>query len=164
MNDSPSDPKPVTPSNTARTGAPLPETADDAGSQALADALRSSFAIIRVVMVALVLLFLGSGFFTVGSQEKAVILRFGKPVGAGAQALLGSGAHWAFPYPVDEVVKIPVNQLQSVSSTIGWFATTAAAEASGNEPPPGPSLNPGLDGYVVTGDENIIHVRGNLLY
>ena len=163
MNDSPSDPKPVIPAN-ASTGAPIPETPDDAGSQALADALHSSFAIIRVVMVALVLLFLGSGFFTVGSQEKAVILRFGKPVGEGAQALLGPGAHWAFPYPIDEVVKMPVNQLQSVTSTIGWYATSAANEAAGNEPPPGPSLNPGLDGYVVTGDENIIHVRGTLLY
>src|SRR6267143_7242474 len=121
MNDSPSDPKPVTPSNTARTGAPVPETPDDAGSQALADALRSSFAIIRVVMVILVLLFLGSGFFTVGSQEKAVILRFGKPIGVGAQALLGPGPHWAFPYPIDEVKKIPVNEVQRVSSSIGWY-------------------------------------------
>lgn len=162
MNDSPN-PKPVTPVNAA-TGAPVPETPDDAGSQALADALRSSFAIIRVVMVGLVLVFLGSGFFTVGSQEKAVILRFGKPAGEGAQALLGPGAHWAFPYPIDEVVKIPVNQLQRVTSTIGWYATTAADEASGSEQPPRPSLNPSLDGYVVTGDENIIHVRGALLY
>ena len=163
MNDAPNDPKPVTPVN-ASTGAPVLETPDDAGSQALADALRSSFAIIRVVMVALVLVFLSSGFFTVGSQEKAVILRFGKPVGEGAGSLLGPGAHWAFPYPIDEVVKMPVNQLQGITSTIGWYATTAANEAAGNEPPPGPSLNPGLDGYVVTGDENIIHVRGTLLY
>src|SRR5436309_10638517 len=141
MNDLPNKPKPLTPSNSGGSArSPQP---DDAGSQALADALRSSFAIIRVVMVALVLLFLGSGFFTVGSQEKAVILRFGKPVGEGAQALLGPGAHWAFPYPIDEVVKTPVNQLQGITSTIGWYATTAANEAAGNEPPPGPSLNPG---------------------
>src|SRR5437667_4804681 len=115
MNNSLIDPDPVTPANRPATAEPMPETPDDAGSQALADALRSSFAIIRVVMVLLVLLFLGSGFFTVGSQEKAVILRFGKPVGEGARALLGAGPHWAFPYPIDEVVKIPVNQLQSVN-------------------------------------------------
>ena len=36
----------------------------DAGSQALAEALRSSFAIVKFVMVLLVLLFLASGFFT----------------------------------------------------------------------------------------------------
>ena len=48
----------------------------DAGSQALAEALRGSFAIIKVVMVLLVLLFLASGFFTVGPQERAILLRF----------------------------------------------------------------------------------------
>ena len=64
---------------------------DDAGSQALAEALRSSFAIVKVVMVLMVLAFFGSGFFTVGPQEKAIILRFGKPVGEGQKALLGGG-------------------------------------------------------------------------
>jgi modulator of FtsH protease HflK len=145
-------------------GAPVPETPDDAGSRALADALSSSFAIIRVLMVVLVLLFLFSGFFTVGTQEKAVILRFGKPYGQGEKALLGPGPHWAFPAPIDEVVRIPVGQIQRVSSTIGWYATTAANEAAGGLPPPGPGLDPNTDGYLLTGDENIVHVRGNLLY
>jgi membrane protease subunit HflK len=143
---------------------PIPETPDDPGSQALSDALRSSFKIIRVVMIALLVVFLFSGFFTVGTQEKAVILRFGKPVGTGERALLGPGFHWAFPYPIDEYVKIPVGQLQTVNSSIGWYATSPGAEAAQNEPPPRPSLNPATDGYVLTGDENIIHVRGTLLY
>ena len=76
---------------------PAPVTPDDAGSQALAEALRSSFAIVKVVMVLMVLAFFSSGFFTVGPQEKAVILRFGKPVGEGEKALLSSGLHWSFP-------------------------------------------------------------------
>ena len=53
----------------------------DAGSQALAEALHSSFVIVKVLMVLLVLLFLASGFFTVGPQERAIILRFGKAQG-----------------------------------------------------------------------------------
>jgi hypothetical protein len=52
--------------------------AEDAGTQALAEALRSSFFIVQIIMVALVLVFLGSGFFTVGPQEKAIILRLGQ--------------------------------------------------------------------------------------
>ena len=56
-------------------------------------------------MVLMVLAFFGSGFFTVGPQEKAVILRFGKPVGEGQKALLRPGLHWSFPYPIDEVVQ-----------------------------------------------------------
>ena len=71
-----------------------PETPVDAGSQALAEALRSSFAIVKFVMVALVLVFLGSGFFQVGPQEQAIILCFGKTVVQGKQVLLGSGLHW----------------------------------------------------------------------
>jgi membrane protease subunit HflK len=115
-------------------------------------------------MGALVVVFLFSGFFTVGTQERAIVLRFGKPVGGGDGKLLGPGPHWAFPPPIDEVVKIPIGQVQSVSSTIGWYATTAAAEAAGTEPQPGESLNPARDGYLLTGDVNILHVRATLRY
>jgi modulator of FtsH protease HflK len=81
---------------------PPPETPIDAGSQALSEALRSSFGIIKGIMVLLVIVFLGSGFFTVGPQEQAVIIRLGKPIGEGEKALLGPGLHWALPYPIDE--------------------------------------------------------------
>lgn len=50
-----------------------PEVSDDANSQALSDALRSSFVIVKVVMVLLVLAFLSTGMVTVGPQEKAMI-------------------------------------------------------------------------------------------
>jgi membrane protease subunit HflK len=145
-------------------GAPLSETPEDAGSQALAESLRSSFAIVKVVMWALVIVFLSSGFFTVGPQEKAVILRFGKPVGEGSKALLGAGLHWSFPYPIDDVVKIPISEIQSVTSTIGWYNVTPEQELSGNEPMVGPSLNPMVDGYLLTADANIIHSRATLYY
>jgi modulator of FtsH protease HflK len=55
----------------------------DAGSQALAEALRSSFAIVKIVMVLMVWIFFRFGIFPGRPQEKAVILRFGKPVGEG---------------------------------------------------------------------------------
>ena len=141
-----------------------PVTPDDAGSQALAEALRSSFAIVKVAMVLMVLAFFGSGFFTVGPQEKAVILRFGKPVGEGQKALLTSGLHWSLPYPIDEVVKIPITEQQIVQSTVGWYATTPEAELSGEEMPAGASLNPAIDGYAITADRNIIHTRATLRY
>ncbi len=143
---------------------PRPETPDDAGSQALAEALRSSFAIVQFVMVALVIVFLGSGFFTVGPQEKAVILRFGRPVGEGEKALLGPGLHWSFPYPIDEIVRIPISEIQNVTTTIGWYAVTPEQELSGNLPPAGPSLNPAVEGYLITGDANIIQSRVTLYY
>jgi membrane protease subunit HflK len=141
-----------------------PVTPDDAGSQALAEALRSSFTIVKFVMAALVVVFLASGLFQVGPQEKAVILRFGKPVGHEQEALLGPGLHWSFPYPIDEVVRIPITEIQKVSSTIGWYYLTPEQEAAGITPSPGVSLVPGKDGYVITADRNIIHTRATLFY
>ena len=140
------------------------ETPVDAGSQALAEALRSSFAIVRFVMFLLVLVFLGSGFFKVEPNEQALVLRFGKPRGEGAKALLGPGLHWSFPYPIDEIQKVSVTAVQRVDSSVGWWATTAAQEAAGTEPPPGPDLNPAVDGYTLTADANIIHTRATLYY
>jgi len=146
-------------------GHPVPPvTADDTGSQALAEALRSSFAIVKVAMLLMVLAFFGSGFFQVGPQEKAVILRLGRPVGEGKNILLGPGLHWSFPYPIDEVVKIPITEIQKVSSSVGWYATTPEQELSGEELPAGPSLNPAVDGYAITADRNIIHTRATLYY
>jgi len=143
---------------------PVPVTPEDAGSQALAEALHSSFAIVKVVMVLMVLAFFSSGFFTVGPQEKAVILRFGRPVGEVDKILLNSGWYWSYPYPIDEVVKIPITEIQKVNSTVGWYATTAEQELSGEELPAGASLNPAVDGYVITADRNIIHTRATLYY
>ncbi len=140
------------------------ETPIDAGSQALAEALRSSFAIIKVVMVLLLLLFLASGFFTVGPQERAIVLRFGKPMGEGEKALLGPGLHWSFPYPIDENIKVSIAGLQHVSSTVGWYAMTPEQVLAGIEPPAGPTLNPIVDGYALTADANIIHSRATLTY
>jgi modulator of FtsH protease HflK len=144
--------------------APATATSEDTGSQALAEALHSSFAIVKVAMLLMVLAFFSSGFFTVGPQEKAVILRFGKPVGEGQKALLGAGLHWSFPYPIDEVVKIPITEQQVVLSTVGWYFTTPEQELSGAEPQAGPSLNPAVDGYAITADRNIIHARATIRY
>jgi len=140
-----------------------PETRDT-GSQALAEALRSSFIIVKIAMVALVVIIFAAGFFQVGPQEKAIVLRFGKPQGEGLQMLLGAGLHWSLPYPIDEVVKIPITENQSVRSTVGWYFTTPEAELAGSEPPPGPSLDPRMDGYVITADRNIVHVRVTVPY
>lgn len=143
--------------------APAPETRD-AGSQALAEALRSSFAIVKFALFVLVALIFAAGFFTVGPQERAIILRFGKPQGEGQKMLLGAGLHWSLPYPIDEVIRIPISELQKVTSTAGWYLTTPEMELAGTEPPPGPSLNPAVDGYVITADRNIIHVRAKVTY
>src|SRR5581483_10659579 len=134
---------------------PAPAGSVDSGSQALAEALRSSFKVVQFVMFVLVLVFLGSGFFQVKPEEQAIILRFGKPVGAGDKALLGPGLHFGFPPPIDEVVRVSIKKIQTVDSRVGWYFTTPEREAAGTELPAGMSLNPAIDGYVLTADGNI---------
>lgn len=147
----------------AHSHAPAPVSTDDAGSQALEEALRSSFVIVKIAMVLMVVVFLGSGFFTVGPQEKAVILRFGKPVGDGEKALLSAGLHWSLPYPIDEVVRIPVVQLQSMTSSTGWWYTTPEQEMAGDDTQwNGQQMNAALDGYMISADRNIVHLRATV--
>lgn len=150
-----------------RTPTLPPETPLDAGSQALSEALRSSFGIIKLVMFLLICVVLGSGFFTVGPQERGMILRLGKPVGEGEKALLGPGLHWSWPYPIDEVVKVPITSIQKASSDVAWYQTTPEMELAGTEIsslPVSVPINPLIDGYALTADRNIVHTRATLTY
>jgi len=120
------------------------------GGQRIASAGRSAgaavLAIVKFVMAVLLAVFLFSGFFTVGPQEKAIILRLGRPVGEGDKALLGAGPHWAWPYPIDEVVKVPITEIQKITSTVGWYAHRRRSGTGWPAPNRRrrPSLNPGL--------------------
>jgi membrane protease subunit HflK len=142
----------------------MQEMPRDAGSQALSEALRSSFGVVKVVMAVLVVVFIASGIFQVGPQQRAILLRFGKPVGEGEKALYGPGLHFALPYPMDESVKVSITGLQKTTSTVGWFAVTPEQEMAGAEPFAAGSLNPAVDGYVLSADGNIIHSRATLWY
>ncbi len=143
---------------------PPPPPAEDAGSQALADALRSSFFIVKIIMVVLVLAFLGSGIFIVGPQQRAIVLRLGKPVGEGENALLKPGFHWAFPSPIDEIVRIPFTSLQTAESSVGWYQTPEERRQNAPPPPPRDRLDPASTSYVLTADTNIIHIWAAVRY
>jgi membrane protease subunit HflK len=136
--------------------------AEDAGSQALAEALRSSFFIVQIIMVALVLVFLFSGFYTVGPQEQAIRLQLGRPVNGGQP--YGPGLHWAWPRPIDEVVKLRITSLTTADSSVGWYQSAADRARGMPEPPPMSKLNPANITYALSSDTNIIHVRATAQY
>jgi len=139
-------------------------SADDASNQALNEALGSSFLLVRILVVLLLGAFIFSCVFTVEPNEVAVVLRFGKPKGIGAEAILRPGLHWAFPYPVDEIVRVRTGETKTVRATGAWYAATAEDEALGAEPMSQPTLSPGVDGYTLTSDGNILHVRASMKF
>ncbi len=124
----------------------------DIASKSLSDALRLSFNIIKVLVGVVVILFLTSGIFIVEQHEAGIILRFGRPV----DRVLEPGLHWAWPFLIDEHVKVPVGRVHAASVSF-------LPGDSGMERPP-ERLRPGVDGYLLTGDANIIHSRWVVRY
>lgn len=153
-------PEPHRPADEAVVAAPV----EDASTQALSEALSSSFKIVRFVMLLLLGIFLVSGSFIVKQGEVAVLLRFGKAVGKGADIVRQPGFYFAWPAPIDEVIRIKSGESLSVRSTSGWHSTTPQMEALGQEPPAMGFLNPASEGYVISADGNIFHARATVKY
>lgn len=151
----------------------------DAADKSLSEALRISFIILKIIMIVLVGFFLVSGFESVGSDEQALVLRFGKIRGVGEDRLLGPGLHWIFPYPVEEIVKIPTAKKVNLAINSFWYYQRPSELL-----PKGPKdrirvpekLDPIKDGYCITrsekqtiagftgSDYNIVHCKWQLTY
>lgn len=146
----------------------------DVASKSLSDALQVSFWILKVIMAVLVILFVASGIFRVQYDEQALVLHFGEIRGdEGNARVLKSGLHWAWPSPIDEIVKIPVTQQQVLDVDSFWYYLTEAEKLSGNERPATGDLDPQKDGYCLTRndstpgegtDYSIVHSKWKLTY
>jgi membrane protease subunit HflK len=125
----------------------------DAGSRSLAEALRISFAVLKIIMVVLIVLFFSSGIFTVAPDQQAMVLKFGKIRGDTTKSrILGPGLHWAIPYPVEEVIKLPARNtiLRTVIDSF-WYDETTSGRAT---------LDPIMDGYCITRNDTIADLKG----
>jgi modulator of FtsH protease HflK len=99
-------------------------------------------------VVAMAVLYALSGITIVRSDEVAVILRWGRLVGA-TPALQehGPGLLFAFPRPMDRVVRVQVKHVWEVP------VTTLAGSGDGR------TLDPLTEGYAVTGDQNVVQLN-----
>jgi regulator of protease activity HflC (stomatin/prohibitin superfamily) len=131
-------------------GRPRPDELDAAG-RSLSDALRISFAILKVIMVVLVVGFLASGFRTVETGEQGAVLRFGQ-----IQRTEGPGWVWVFPYPIDELIRIPVDKRINLPVNTFWYKETRE-DIMGPATIPrnyrAESLDPLQEGYCLTRSE-----------
>jgi len=99
------------------------------------------------------LLYLFSGVTVVRPDEVAVILRWGRLVGdTPALQAHPPGLLFAFPRPVDQVIRVQVKHVHEVP-----VSTLTAAPPEEDESVP-TSLNPLTQGYALTGDQNVVHV------
>ncbi len=155
----------------------------DAAGKSLSEALSISFVILKVIMAVLILAFLASGFKTVGSDEQALVLRFGKIRGVGEGRVLKprTRPYWIIPYPVERMVKIPVEKKVDLATRSFWFYQSKEemlSDASIRRTRVLPELDPIKDGYCISrsekldetisgasgSDYNIVHCKWRLTY
>ncbi len=166
--------------NHATTDAGQPRQADP-GYDYLSGALKVSFAVLKVIMIILVIVFLLSGFTKVGSGERAIVLWFGKISGVGEARILGPGLKLLWPYPIHEIVRIPVEKKVNLAMNSFWYYQKPGeemSEVSGENAYVPPTLNPLTDGYCLVrgekqaqaaavsegSDYNILHCKWVLTY
>jgi regulator of protease activity HflC (stomatin/prohibitin superfamily) len=127
----------------------------DAGVSALFNAFRYLFAGLAVVIVLLIAWYFSfGGAFTVEQHERVLVMNFGKL----EKDIYGPGWHWNWPYPVSEIIRVPgPENMQSITSESFWFYMQPGKEFSEMNFTNNSKLTPGKDGYLLTGDANIIH-------
>jgi len=127
----------------------------DAGISALFNAFRYLFAALAVVIVLLIVWYFSfGGAFTVEQHERVLIMNFGKL----NKEVYGPGWHWNWPSPVSEIVRLPgPENMQSISTEAFWFYMKPGQEYSEISSQDTTKLTPGKDGYLLTGDANIVH-------
>ena len=147
---------------------PMPQTASgraalagDAASQALNDALRVSFLILKVAMLAVAVVFFLTGLYRVRQYEEAIVLRFGRIVTytddqGQRTARRGPGLHFAWPFLIDEILRFPVESVLEERIDAFWYKEREG-DAPGSRVPPG--IKPGDEGFTLTGDANILHSK-----
>lgn len=115
--------------------------------------MRSFIRSFRWILLAALVFLVCTGIFRVNSDEVALVLRMGRLVGATpAEQILQPGLHFAFPYVIDEVVRVPVGKIKEL--TVATHKPTGKIIVR----------NVAKTGYLITGDSNIVMVEAAVKY
>jgi membrane protease subunit HflK len=106
-----------------------------------------------IVVFAAVLILL-SGIYRVQGNEAAVVLRFGRLTGKTPEKQVKNpGLHFALPFFVDEVIKIPVHTVHERDITTHIGAENGSIDS-----------NVEKNGYLLTGDNNVVLIGVKIKY
>ncbi|MBN1763882.1 MAG: hypothetical protein JW860_01380 [Sedimentisphaerales bacterium] len=126
------------------------ETELDPGGQALADALKWVFVLLKICIFCVVILFMASGSYQVEENKEAVVLLFGEVKGVGPEAIKEPGWHWHWPY-IEEVIKIPSDDVvMNLEVDDLWYYQSQNEKAGTRISSGGPTLQFVRDGYTLT--------------
>ncbi len=135
----------------------------DAANQSLADALRSSFRILKGIMCVLVVLYLFSNVRCIDQHEQALVLTFGRL----QEEVRDPGLMWAWPFPVDEVVTLPAMESNEILVRTHTFRRRKNEQGKSldhlvrNDMQ---GLNPVYDGALLTADRGLVHIEWLVQY
>jgi modulator of FtsH protease HflK len=147
---------------------PKPSSRDDdvqldPAGKSLADALQTSFKILRLAMIVLAVAFFLSGVTTVKEGEVAVRTVFGKIVGpVGDQVLRPGGPYFTLPAPLGEIIRVPTTEQRIALDNAFWFRLTPEQQNQTLDQlqnSTARNLAPDQDGSMITGDLNVVHAR-----
>ncbi len=107
---------------------------------------------LAAILLAVLLLWLASGFYTVSPNEVGINLVFGRYTGKTA-----AGLNYNLPYPIGDVVKLAVTDRNAID--IGFVSSADARRSSlqTNSDVPAESL-------MLTGDDNIADVKFRVIW
>lgn len=98
---------------------------------------------IGLIVAVVLLLWAGSGFYTVDASQRGVVLRFGK-----FQEITGEGLQWHIPYPVESAELVNATRVRTVE--VGFRGTDKAKNLH--------------ESLMLTDDENIINIQFAVQY
>lgn len=127
----------------------------DTASKSLSDALRWSFRILSLIMVAVLVGFVLTGVRQIKTQEVGVKKLFGKVTGVAEPGLT-----FSWPYPIGDI-QVVNTQLQTMTIEDFWMNETPEEKVKdlSERRAMVAGLRPGWDGALFTGDRNLIHVK-----
>ena len=130
------------------------------GTAALLKLAKALFYLMTTVIVIMMIWFFtfGGSFIVDGTRETVLLMHFGK-----YQRKYTSGYHWCLPYPINQVVRVPKSNqtIRSITFMPADRKSLIERKKGGGSSEP---LTPGKDGYLLTGDNSIVHTEWELVY
>ena len=99
----------------------------------------------------LLLIYLASGIYSISRNEYGVLTRLGKII----NSRIPPGIHYALPWPIDRIQKVPVREARSLTITTFTEDGTSAFRYR---------QQTGLNSYCITGDNNVVTITFVIQY